>query len=29
MYPSDLGIFSDQYDVTLAEGTGKVIPANR
>jgi len=25
MYPTDLGIYSDQYDMTLAEGTGKDV----
>jgi len=26
MYPTDLGIFSDQYNMALAEGTGKTRP---
>lgn len=29
MYPTDLGIYSDQYDMTLAEGTGMAgVPAS-
>lgn len=26
MYPTDLGIYSDQYDIALASGTGKANP---
>lgn len=29
MYPTDLGIYSDQYDVSLAEGTGQDRPMER
>ena len=29
MYPTDLGIYSDQYDMTLAEGTGAAAAPQR